>query len=278
MKKLTLLIILLTQNSLASMLPTNDLRIPMNQKSNIDQNQFNQTIDTIVDEFQIDLLSHGVSEIKVNKDWESDRVNASAKKKDGIFQLNVYGGLGRHGLMNQDALALIVCHEIGHIVGGAPTWKPFSIASSEGQADYFATLKCFRRIHKKSQKEYLKEDVNELAWNKCREQYSQEQEFHLCLRSSKAQERLALLLQTLSKEPKTPDFSTPDPYVIMFTLFNGYPNIQCRLDTLFAGSLCINDTNELLDMKLYNKSVCSKFSNHKTGVRPKCWYVPTLDD
>jgi hypothetical protein len=260
------------------MLPENDLLVPTSLKSNIDQNQFNQTIDAIVTEFKIDLISHGVLEIKVNKDWDNDKVNASARKKDGVFELNVYGGLARHNLINTDALTLVVCHEIGHIVGGAPTWKPFSIASSEGQADYFATLKCFRRLYKNNKIRFLKKDVHKLAWKKCRAQYSQEVEFHLCLRSSKAQERLASLLKVLTNEPKTPDFSTPDPYKIMFILFNGYPNLQCRLDTLFAGSLCINDPEELLDMQLYNKAVCSKFSHHTTGIRPQCWYVPTLDD
>ncbi len=71
-------------------------------------------------------------------------------------------------------------------------------------------------------------------------------------------------------------FDTPDQSQRRLIIFNGYPSSQCRLDTLLAGSVCISDPQELMDMKLYNKGNCLE-SRNEMGTRPACWFVPRAD-
>lgn len=80
--------------------------------------------------------------------WENDAVDAKSKRDGNVYLIDVYGGLARHPAMTADALALLACHEIGHHFGGAPKMRTgrHRWGSTEGQADYFATLKCLRRV------------------------------------------------------------------------------------------------------------------------------------
>lgn len=247
-------------------------------KANISQEKFNQLIDQVVDPYREVILNHyGAKKFVVNRLWEDPKVNASARKKDGIFSLKIYGGLARFKDLTPDAFTLVICHELGHLIGGAPTWKPFNISSSEGQADYFSTLKCFRRINLGKNIEISQKTIHPIALEKCKIAFSQKEELDICLRSSKAQESLAKTITYLANLDEVPKFDTPDPYERMFTIFNGYPNPQCRLDTMLAGSVCVNNIYETHDMGLYNKGNCSVPGGDAQGLRPKCWYVERED-
>jgi hypothetical protein len=68
----------------------------------------------------------------------------------------VYGGLARHGEITPDGFALVLCHEIGHHLGGVPRYSGANgWASNEGQSDYFAATKCLRRAWQSDQNEDL---------------------------------------------------------------------------------------------------------------------------
>ncbi len=274
-----LIYILLVQSSFASILPKNNLIIPVNQKDlHISEEEFNYLIDKVVLPYKGMMGHYGASDFIVNRYWENGKVNASAGKKKDVFLLNIYGGLARYKSLTKDAFTMILCHEIGHLIGGAPTWKPFNQASSEGQADYFATLKCFRRVHEKEKLKITNDLVPKYALNKCLSAFENELDFNLCKRSALAQLSLITVMSELAGLKSIPQFETPDPYQRTVILFNGYPNAQCRLDTLFAGALCDNDIYELLDMNLYNKGVCSLINGDMVGMRPRCWYIGREDN
>ena len=70
---------------------------------------------------------------------------------EGNHKVSIMGGNLTNEYMTLDSLALLVCHELGHFLGGAPKriyldpeedqeWN-----TVEGQADYFSTLKCMKR-------------------------------------------------------------------------------------------------------------------------------------
>src|SRR4051812_30887126 len=61
------------------------------------------------------------------------------------FSFDISGGLATRPSVTEDVLILIGCHEIGHLMGGEPLKSPGYIISAEGQADYYATLKCARK-------------------------------------------------------------------------------------------------------------------------------------
>src|SRR5690606_9265008 len=89
--------------------------------------------------------SKGAS-LKVFKNWKSSTVNAYVTGRGKVRKITMLGGLARHKSITPDGLAYVVCHELGHHLGGFPkkTWP--SVWSNEGQADYFANLKCLRKV------------------------------------------------------------------------------------------------------------------------------------
>ena len=264
------------------MLPESHITAPLTVKNaKLTEARFNILIDQVVNSYRDVFHEYGMHKLMVNRQWESEKINASAARgSNNTFLMNIYGGLGRYEPITDDAFMLILCHEVGHLIGGAPTMKPQNNISSEGQADYFSTAKCFRKIAQKyPEKIPPKADIHPLAREKCRDTFSKDQTMkaEICLRSSLAQESLARTMAMLSENEVTPKLDTPDPEERTFIIFNGYPSPQCRIDTLFSASLCHRDENELLDLKKYNKGVCSVPNGDIAGVRPRCWYVPRID-
>ena len=60
--------------------------------------------------------------LKIEKKWSSATVTAGTYRdiRNKQWIINLYGGLARHPLITEDAYALVICHEIGHHIGGAP--------------------------------------------------------------------------------------------------------------------------------------------------------------
>lgn len=273
-----------TSAAMASMIPQNNLYIGVKEKSlsQISESEFHEIIDLLEGTYRPFIEGLGV-QFTVERDWQDGVVNAKAWKKEGHYFFKMYGGLARFETMTADSFTLVGCHELGHLIGGAPTIKPFNIASSEGQADYFSTSRCFKKIvkgqdHKKVMGEQA---VDPYALDQCGKSFKEKTEsYEICLRTSLANRAMALTFASLSGLDQVPEFDTPDPYVRMFIIFNGYPNPQCRLDTLFAGSLCNLGKQAAImpDLEKYNQGFCSKFNGHERGLRPLCWYVPRSDE
>src|SRR5690606_4595293 len=88
----------------------------------------------------------------INLDWADKNINAYASldMEDNPI-INITGGMLTHPEMTSDAIGLIICHELGHFYGGSPkklrgrsTKRSWS--SAEGQADYFATAHCMKKL------------------------------------------------------------------------------------------------------------------------------------
>lgn len=263
----------------ASILPQTNLRIPVSFKNaKLTEKRFNDLIDQVVESYRPTFKKYGMRQLIVNRKWKDGKINASAGKRGSTFLMNIYGGLGRYESITDDGFLLVLCHEVGHLIGGAPTYRPYNNVSSEGQADYFATHKCFRKIAKQYPALISNNaDVHPVAREMCQKQFESEQERQVCLRSSLAQTSLAETFALLSESSSVPQFDTPDPKRRMFILFNGYPGIQCRLDTMFSASLCQKDENLLLSFDSYNENLCSTANGDGIGIRPHCWYVPRED-
>jgi hypothetical protein len=203
--------------------------------------------------------------------------------------------LARRPELTPDGLALILCHEMGHHLGGfviAPSQFPFekAWAANEGQADYFATQVCSRKIwinetavnagfRKTATTKILK--LCDSVWN-----YSSEQD--LCYRVLTAAEAMTTTMAVLMKKP-IPDFETPDA-VEVEKANHSHPLPQCRMDTALEGALCLAPFNEgIIPGKGISGGVesleaereaasfsCAQFSGYSIGLRPKCWFKPRL--
>jgi len=131
--------------------------------------------------------------------WEDSRVNATARRDKDEWIIEVYGGLLTHPAIGENELLLILCHELGHHLGGAPTASRGGWASCEGQADYWSAKNCG----------------------------------HLLANATETMLQLTRLYASQGTGGY-PQLDTPDLSRASRTFF-GYPSPQCRLDTLLAG-------------------------------------------
>ncbi len=214
--------------------------------------------------------------LKMNNLWKDETVNASAQRSGSTWQINMYGGLARHPLVTVDGFQLVVCHELGHHIGGAPKKGGFGSAwaSNEGQADYWGAMKCIRRIFEKEDNAEVisKMTVDAEATEKCEATYKSASEIALCQRVAMAGKSLAMLLGDLGGNSKV-NFNTPDVSKVSRTNDN-HPAAQCRLDTYFHGSLCDKSITDDVSETDAIKGVCIKKDGYEVGVRPLCWYKP----
>lgn len=216
----------------------------------------------------------------MNNRWDDATVNASAQQSGKNWQVNMYGGLARHPLVTVDGFMMVVCHELGHHIGGAPRKGGFGSAwaSNEGQADYFAGLKCMRRVLENDDNiaivSAMKIDAE--VTSKCESIYKSDKEVALCERISMAGKSLAMLLGDLGGNSNV-QFTTPDITKVARTNDN-HPEAQCRLDTYFQGTLCDKAISDDVDGKDALKGVCLKRDGYTSGPRPLCWYKPGANE
>jgi len=258
--------------------PENDLNISSDVKSinGIDEAEFNAVIDEVMSVYTPIIEGMGDT-VKVNRKWDNGTVNASAQRTGNTVILNMYGGLARHDLITRDGFATVLCHELGHHLGGAPKIKRFWVttwASNEGQSDYFATLKCFRKAYADSDNEAIIKDleVHPMVTEKCNEVYKTSAESALCIRSMMAAQSTSNLLASLSKLD-LPKIDTPDMSEVSKT-DNSHPKAQCRLDTYFAGALCDMPVDGKLSDDDANEGTCNRKNKDSEGLRSKCWFKP----
>ena len=274
-------------------LPENDLYIPAGIKginTGITEAQFNSAIDK-VETIYAPIISSMGAKLNIQRKWDDGTVNAYASQSGKTWTVAMFGGLARHKTITEDGMALVVCHEVGHHIGGAPKkggstsgggwWGGSSggvssWASNEGQADYFATLKCLRKAFLNDNNTAIVAAMNvpKSLTDACKKTTKGDKEDSaLCIRTSMAGKSVANLFSDLSKLPEA-KFETPDAKVVSSTDDN-HPKAQCRLDTYFQGSLCDVSMNEDVSQKEEVKGTCHGTLGHKIGTRPLCWFKPS---
>ncbi|MDA8793301.1 hypothetical protein N9N67_08645 [Bacteriovoracaceae bacterium] len=263
-----------TSDGEEGIVPDNDLYISADMKSlnGMEEDMFNDVI-TQVETIFAPIVSSFGGKLKVVRKWTDGTVNAYAKRSGKTYEVHMFGGLARHETITPDALALVVCHEIGHHIGGAPK-KGARWASNEGQADYWSSLKCLRKawLNDNNKEIMSKVQVPATVVKMCQKQYSQEADQFICQRSAMAGKSTGDLFAALRRQSKKPSFDTPDKNVVSKTNDN-HPAPQCRLDTYFQGALCAMDENTDVDQKDEKVGTCmAEQGSQNIGVRPTCWH------
>ena len=209
--------------------------------------------------------------------WEDSTVNAYAYQRGGTWYVEIFGGLARRPEVTADGLALVVCHELGHHVGGFPAYSR-SWASSEGQSDYFATQACAKRLwqydYEGNEKAFALGSSEALRF--CSNSRLSEQQKPLCVRTIDAATGLSRLLG--GGEYVSVD--DPDRTQVTSTQ-TSHPRGQCRLDTYAQGAICIVGWRDDViprtekETELYT---CTRTKGFTDGSRPRCWYKPSRDE
>ncbi len=280
----------------AQILPDNDYdkEDQLSFLSNMDEITFNAVIDDVVAKFLPVIESHG-GKLKVMKDWQDSTVNAGASQKGNTWELFFYGGLARRPEVTVDAFQMVVCHELGHHLGGFPfksqattNGEPF-FAANEGQSDYYASQVCLRTLwaSEVAANAQAAATVDPAAQAICDATYSQQGERNLCYRISNAAMPLAMLLK--HRGESDPSFSRKDPLVVSKTK-DSHPPGQCRLETFVAAANCAasfdlavipgrrhaDGQGSVAAEFAASRVSCTQVSGYTVGLRPSCWYFARL--
>jgi hypothetical protein len=268
-----------TEDGKEGFLPDNDMFIPVGAKSagGLTEAQFNNVIDRL-EAIYTPIASNMGGRLSISRKWEDGTVNASAMRFGSSWMVNMYGGLARHKTITEDGFALVLCHEIGHHIGGAPKIKSFPWinrwASNEGQSDYFATLKCLRQLFLNDDNAAVISSMNVpgVLSNACYKAHGDKRDAEICIRGAMAGASVSNLFADMRSQPQG-RFDTPDTSVVRKT-DNSHPAHQCRLDTYFQGALCEKGMNEDVSQKDEVQGTCHGKTGYKSGLRPLCWFKP----
>jgi hypothetical protein len=173
-------------------------------------------------------------------DWEKPYLGAGSVLFAGNFKVMLWGGMVRARFMTFGAVASLLCHELGHRLGGAPhqqfPGQSEDWSSSEGQADYFAATVCLPKIFDRLQKvapQKLKQDTEPVTESLCRSSANPQR----CQWVATSGIDMIQVLQVYY------DYDIPfaDPQSWsqerpVTTLLTQYPSYQCRMDTFKSGA------------------------------------------
>lgn len=263
----------------AGFLPPNKMQIHTSQKgTGLTEAQFHMVINKVQKIYAPIVSSYG-GRLYIWRKWSDSTVNAGTYrvKGDPNWYVNLYGGFARHPLITPDGFALVACHEIGHHIGGAPKKKirplPFW-GGAEGQSDYFATLKCLRKVFAQDNNiEAISHmDVPESVSAECKKSFKPDWESAICIRTSMAGLSVVQVMADTQELP-LPSFDNKDQTVTNVTI-ESHPNPQCRLDTYFQGSICKVSSNWWVSQDNEYFGTCHPKLGYKRGNRPLCWYKP----
>ncbi len=254
--------------------PQNGTPIPVGHKNakGLNEEQFNRVIDKGIALYDADVTRMG-GKLEVERRWSDATANAFAKRSGRVWKVSMFGGLARHEAITEDGFALVLCHEIGHHLGGAPKVNGlFGLnrwASNEGQADYFATLKCLRRMFLNDNNSAIVARMNVPAAVRtgCAREHGRAEEAALCVRTSMA----GLSTATWLARGGAISFTTPDAGVVRRTN-HAHPAAQCRLDTYWQGALCDKSHSEEVSQSDEVQGTCHASTGHDIGLRPNCWF------
>ncbi|MBK27170.1 MAG: hypothetical protein CME70_24415 [Halobacteriovorax sp.] len=212
----------------------------------------------IVNEFSNDLkVKDLIIEVEFKDDLSLPSAYANWKVKKKVGLIKISNKLLKLNSLDRKSFASIICHEIGHFLGGTPYVRVkkgtgiFSFAnnypnmSAEGQADFFSTSVCLPRIVKFLTKESLP------TIDLC---HPDDSTCNLSLNSIiQVLEVYKEILNTVDIDTSPIDIFnlTTYPTAVMIDKPGEYPSMPCRAKTLIEGYYLSRGDN---------------------SPRPDCWY------
>lgn len=186
-----------------------------------------------------------------------DLPNAYAAKRNKItWEITVIESLLKLEKQSPSSLAMILCHEMGHFLGGGPfvigrqltpavrSRAPKEM-SCEGQADFFAGAECFKELTLRipnilNNQEYFLPAAG--VSQNCEKTTSHINEIEICKKRIHASYQTILVYQELLLKLKMPErFSARvdnEPSENTLNQVGEYPTLDCRFETLVKGTLC----------------------------------------
>lgn len=199
--------------------------------SDVTEQDYIQIIHRFMGFAMADVYAQHGKALYIPNEWQSPFFAAYAKLDEKYAQIALWGGLVRAPGTTQGALVAILCHELGHLIGGEPRQKITGAewASSEGQSDFFASKVCLPKFFKSYPQFAM--SISQDVRAKCGEDL-------ICQKTMQAGLEMAHLLQRYSFREYTPVSLHTQAPATSVSIINSYPSDQCRLDTFVQGALC----------------------------------------
>lgn len=207
----------------------------------------------------------------------TDSPNAfAAKRADGTWEVTVVETLLSLDEQTKSTLGIILCHEIGHFLGGEPYVVGIQLTpavrsrapkkmSCEGQADYFATSECIKTLTRHLPELFSdnKGLLNPSMAEECNQNYENKEDKNQCLETLVASYQTVLVYQKMLQRMNVPAgfFGKIENDRTDRTLdsVGEYPSLDCRYQTFINGTMCSGPSeNECNDAK---------------WARPACWFL-----
>ena len=217
--------------------------------------------------------------------------------------IRIHSQILEHHLINEPVLIQLLCHELGHFIGGNPKKKKANGSSSwstiEGQADLFSSGYClplFYEHHQNLVKQFLSTFTDDLKISEnelsqiiktqngavlsqhkkvasTNSSSSNESEVSRLILNSSWQ--LTHLFAQINKDPFKLNLFQKDFYRTKRIVEN-HASAQCRLDTFINGFNChgLYQTDNLLteNLELFNQCSEEKL-DLGIEIRPRCWWT-----
>lgn len=211
----------------------------------ISQEVFDSTLNNIGSMYK-DTIENEGGVMELRRQFTYPEYVGSARRHEGKWIVEMWGGFPHDAVISEESFAMVVCHEFGHHLGGAPfnvgSFEPW--ASAEGQSDTFAASKCLPEYLQRFGKQEPEANPLPETIELCKATSDIN-----CTRILRAAFEFAIVIGEQQKNP-VPSFSTPDTSSVARTQIE-HPKAQCRLDTMVAA--------------YFNQP------------RPSCWFVKTRD-
>jgi hypothetical protein len=274
----------------ADFMPANDLwkEDGLLRNQGLSAEEFDAAVDEVEGVYR-DIIEKQGGKLKINRYWSDSTVNANTTQISGTWIVNMYGGLARRPEVTSDGFSLVICHELGHQLGGYPFLSAW--AANEGQSDYFATYACGRVLWESQEEKNagFRQAVDPEPKALCDQAWDAEPDQNLCYRIMMGGKSLANLLGALGGTKA--NWNTPDTSVVAKTK-DTHPVAQCRLDTYIAGALCTKAWDPSLipgknlgsqrnsrDAEAISAAyTCTRADGYAVGYRPSCWFKPLIAD
>ena len=184
--------------------------------------------------------------LSAEPDWKDMEGEALMQTRNAPYYSIIYSGsLVKKFKLSADALAVVLCHEAGHLFGKRLAGEDYPMSSApEGEADYFATKDCLGKLWNKYPDLTPTSSLTANDYAALSKRISldpKESHYQFILRAAAASIEV---LRKMDKKPSL-NFTDRDPSRVSNTLPH-YPSTKCRLETYVAG-----------------------FAGE---ARPKCWY------
>lgn len=289
MTKRIIILLIFTNTALGSIFK-DFTRAEYVSKSMIEEQRVQEIVDHL-EELFTPVFSYHRAKLLIQINWDDPTINLYAEQTGSDWLVHIFMGYYTLAGMSEDALALSLCHELGHHLSGYP-YKS-SWASAEGQADYFANHVCTGMLWEKDDNSSYRTKLPESLLKLCTDRYDLDDQIDLCSRKMQAGLSLAKVMADHSHTALENDLvKLPEVERMIYT----HPTAQCRLNTFIRATLCskkfnlrvipgkqkaqvvpvprpIRGVNTLWARKQSLKYICDQqINNEQIGSRPNCWF------